>query len=96
MKKINLNQAHQILSNASAILIDDADHAIFPAIAPLEESDENEFLYLGWENDDGLAYDVKFAEGENQEVKVSGSSMFLIDTEGDECQITILQPANLE
>jgi hypothetical protein len=96
MKTITLDEAYHILEDCSAIIIDDADLPLYPHLAPLEDSDENEFLYLGWQNDDGLAYDVKFAEGENKEVKVSGSSMFIIDTEGDEVQFTILHPMNLE
>jgi len=59
----------------------------------------NEFLYIQWE-DEGLEYTLKFCEGDNQEVKVVGSSMFLYDTdsngEKDHTQITILITKELE
>ena len=96
MKTIPLEDAYNILQNNSVIILDDSDHPLFPSMAELDGSDENQFLYLGWQNDDGLSYDLKFAEGENREIKVFGSSMFLIDTEGEEIQIYILQPTNLE
>lgn len=96
MKTIPLEDAHTILQNGSVVIIDDSDSPLLPCMAELDGCDENQFLYLGWENEDGLSYDVKFAEGENRQVKVSGSSMFLIDTEGEEMQIYILQPTNLE
>ena len=95
MKTITLEEAHQILDECSGVIIDN-DVLVYPLLAELEHSDENEFLYLGWDDDQGLSYSIKFAEGENLSVKVSGSSMFLVDTEGDECQLTILEPKQLE
>ncbi len=93
MKTIPLQDAHKILEDASAIIIDDSV-LVYPALSDLEFSDENEFMYLTWDDEDGQEYVLKFAEGDNQEVKISGSSMFLLDTdaEGDEdhIQITIL------
>ena len=93
MKKIPLQEAYKILEDASAIIVDDGV-LVYPALAELEFSDENEFLYITWSDEDGQEYDLHFAEGDNQEVKISGSSMFLIDTdaegEEDATQITIL------
>jgi|APCry1669192062_1035393.scaffolds.fasta_scaffold02542_7 hypothetical protein len=95
MKTIPLKEAYQILEDCSAIITD--DHVVtFPCLSDLEESDENEFLYIGWVGEHGEEYSVKFEEGNNQEIKVSGTSMFLVDNEGDECQITILTPKHLE
>jgi len=99
MKTIPLQDAHKILENASAIIIDDGV-LVYPALADLEFSDENEFMYITWSDEDGQEYALKFAEGDNQEVKISGSSMFLLDTdsegEEDAIQITILTTKELE
>jgi hypothetical protein len=96
MKKINLHQAHILLQNASGILIDEVADPIMPCMADLDGNDENQFLYISWDDDEGMMYDVKFAEGENREVTISGCSMFLIDNEGEEVQITLLIPQILE
>ena len=99
MKTIPLEQAYKILEDASAIIIDDGV-LVYPALSDLEFSDENEFMYLTWSDEDGQEYALKFAEGDNQEVKVSGSSMFLFDTDAndddDHTQITILTTKELE
>ena len=99
MKTITLKEAYQILEDASAIILDDSV-LVYPALDMIEGSDENEFLYLSWDDEDGQEYSLKFCEGENQEVKVVGSSMFLYDTdsdgEEDHIQITILTTKELE
>jgi hypothetical protein len=65
----------------------------------IEGSDENEFLFFRWD-DGGLEYTLKFCEGDNQEVKLVGSSMFLYDTDADGkedyTQLTILITKELE
>ena len=94
MKKITLKEAYQILEDASAIIIDDST-LVYPSLSELEDDELNEFMYLSWD-DEGLGYYLKFLEGDNQEVKVSGSSIFLIDTDREENQITILTTKNLE
>ena len=99
MKTITLEEAYKILQDASAIIIDDSV-LVYPALSDLEFSDENEFLYITWTDDEGQEYDLHFAEGDNQQVKVSGSSIFLLDTdaeaEEDAIQITILTTKELE
>jgi hypothetical protein len=62
----------------------------------LEFSDENEFLYITWNDEEGQVYDLKFTEGDNQEVTVVWSALFLYDTEGDAIQISILTEKELE
>jgi len=99
MKTIPLEEAYKILEDASAIVVDDSV-LVYPALEDLEFSDENEFMYLTWTDDEGQEYTLKFAEGDNQEVKVAGSSMFLLDTdaeaEEDAIQITILTTKEIE
>jgi hypothetical protein len=99
MKDIPLQDAYKILEDASAIIIDDGV-LVYPALAELEFSDENEFMYLTWSDEDGQEYSLHFAEGDNQEVVIEGSSMFLMDTDAeddtDAIQITILTTKELE
>jgi hypothetical protein len=98
MKKITLKEAYNILENASAVILND-DVVLYPSLWELRDDETNEFLYFRWD-DGGLEYALTFNEGDNQEVKISGSSMFLYDTDsnGDEdhTQITILITKELE
>ena len=98
MKTITLKEAYQILEDASAVIIDD-DVVLYPSLWELQDDDTNEFLYFRWD-DGGLEYTLTFKEGDNQEVKVVGSSMFLYDTHAkdkdDHLQITILTTKELE
>lgn len=98
MKTITLKEAYQILEDANAVIIDN-DVVLYPSLQELEDDDTNEFLFFRWD-DGGLDYTLSFKEGDNQEVKVVGSSMFLydIDSDGDEdhIQITILTTKQLE
>jgi hypothetical protein len=94
MKTISLKEAHQILSECSAVIIDD-NAVVYPFTADLEDDDSNEFMYLSWD-DDGLDFSVKFIEGNNKEVAVNGSTMVLYDNEGDVTKLTILVGKNLE
>ncbi len=98
MKTITLKEAYRILEDASAVITDDV--VLYPSLWELTDDETNEFLYLEWENDGGRLFTLKFNEGDNQEVKVVGSSMFLYDTdangEEDHTQIAILTTKNLE
>lgn len=94
MKTITLNQAFNILQNCAAV-VTETHNVTYPNLDKLTGEEENEFMALSWE-EDGLDYGVIFKEGNNQTVKVSGSSMFLEDNEGEEVQLTILVPQNLE
>lgn len=98
MKTISLKEAYQILEDSSAFIINDSA-LVYGGFDDLTGDEENEFLYFSWD-EDGLGYSLKFCEGDNQEVKISGSSMFLYDTdaygEEDHIQITILTTKNLE
>jgi hypothetical protein len=96
--KIPLQKAYQILEDSSAFIIN--DHAlVYAGFDDLTGEEDNEFLYFSWD-EEGLGYSLKFREGDNQEVEIVGSSMFLYDTDAngkeDHTQITILVPKQLE
>lgn len=96
--KIPLQKAFEILEDASAVIINDSV-LVYPSLSDLKDDELNEFLYFQWE-EEGLEYNLKFNEGDNQEVEVIGSSMFLYDTdtmnENDYTHITILTTKELE
>ena len=94
MKTITLKEAHDLLQDASAVIIN-GSFLGYPSIWDLHNNDENEFLYFSL--DEG---NIKFREGDNKIVKICGSSMFLYDIyadgEEDHTQITILTTKELE
>lgn len=89
-KTITLQEAYNILEDCSAVIIDD-NVLVYPSLDELSGDLKNEFLCLSWE-EDGENFEVRFLEGQNQNVQVSGSSLFLIDSEGEDNQLTILEP----
>ena len=93
--KVLLEEAIELLQAASAVIVDD-NAVVYPSVwTEGMGEDDNEFLYLEW--DQGThEYNAKFSEGPNREITVIGSSMFLIDTEGDERQITLLKPWDID
>ena len=93
MKIITLKEAVDVLQNCSAVIWAD-NFLCYPSVNLVGE-DNNEFLRLSVVDDEGLEYNAEFIEKANQSVKVEGSSMFLIDSEGDEVQISILVPVTL-
>jgi hypothetical protein len=100
MKSIPLEEAFKILQDADAIIVDDGA-LVYPALSTLDFSDDNEFMFIIYDDDEGLTYELSFYEGDNQEVSISGSSMFLYTRDsdgasGDHTQITILTTKELE
>ena len=91
--KISLEKAFDILENCSAVIIDSV--VTYPRLSDLDGDTQSVFMCLHWEAE-GLEYAVNFNEGQNKEVKVYGSFMFLIDEAGDEKQLTVLEHKNLE
>jgi len=69
MKTISLEEAYNILEQASAIIVDDA--VIYPSLWELNGDDNNEFLYLSWTDADYNEFSLKFIEGDNREVELS-------------------------
>jgi hypothetical protein len=99
MKTISLKEAYEILERFTTAVVIDDSVLVYPRLSELKDSEDNEFLYLSWE-DEGLEYSLKFSEGKNQSVKVSGSSMFLNDddaeTDADQTELTILDTTPIE
>jgi hypothetical protein len=92
VKTISLLAAMEILRDCAAVIIDD-NGLCYPSIF----EDSEDFLFLKYEDEEGSIFHYIFTQTDNREgIKIAGSSMFLIDGEGDEIQITILAPRNIE
>ena len=90
MKHISLKDAHAILENCAAISWGDEGFLCYPSVSDLDKNGNNQFLYLKSEDKEGQIFTSSFIQNENERVKVSGSTMSLIDEEGGEVDITIL------
>jgi hypothetical protein len=89
MKTITLEEAYKILQNCSAIIVDDYA-LVYPSLYELEYDDEP-FLYLNVEIEK-QEFDYNFTASKNRQVDVMGSSIFLIDDNDEDVQLTILIP----
>lgn len=99
MKTITLEQACNLIEKSSALIINnDVNPVIYPSLWNNSDEDD-EFMYLQYEYE-FCEYNLQFKASDNKEVKVSGSSLFLIDkdakNENDYTQITLLFPMNFE
>ena len=86
---INWNQANRILENSSAIVFEDTvtyfnnistDDDTIEFLPEVEEDDSDRFI---------------FNESDNKEIKCIGSDMWLKEENGEEYQITILAPTQI-
>jgi hypothetical protein len=84
MKTITLQEAINILQNSSAVLF---DHTL--AFGHFGEEADEFFFEVSFE--EGFQdFLFSFLEKDNQEVSVVGASIFLIDADGNEWEITPL------
>jgi len=93
MKLLTFKEAYHALAKCSAVIWED-NLLCYPGL--IDDEGEENFLHLLTSDEDGQEYEAYFSTKDNQEVKVAGSSMFLIDSEGDEVQLTLLETANLD
>ena len=93
MSVITLGKAWDLLNNCVAVVVND-EHLSFPSL-DLLKGDDNEFLFVGWECDK-VKFNMKFLEKDNQEVRVNGFEMYLIDYEGEEVTLNLLFGRKLE
>ncbi|NBR06941.1 MAG: hypothetical protein EBT92_14360 [Planctomycetes bacterium] len=90
MKTIPLKRAHELIEAASAVIVN-RDALMYPSFDDLTGDSDNEFLYLGWTDSDGLEFVIKACEGENQEVEVTDDgNLVLVDDEGEKFELTLL------
>jgi len=92
MKEINLYNAYSILQQCSAIFIE--GRLVEPSLLGYEESPDNEFMCLTWgdeHEDEQYIIEVAFLEGDNETVRIDGCKMYLIGTDGEEEELTLLK-----
>jgi hypothetical protein len=92
-KSINLTQAYDVLSQATAIVLE--GRVLAPVLHSLEYDSAHEFFSIHWEEEE-LEFDIYFQEGDNNEVLIDGHTMTLISTEGEEEEIELLKEFNIE
>lgn len=99
MKVLTLNEAHSFLKKASAVCVNQ-DILVCPIVDELQGDTENNFMHLEWGDDINGYTTLSFNEGDNKEVAVSGTTMFLYHSEAeneyDNVQISILFLQQLE
>lgn len=91
MKTITLQEAFSLIQEANAVIVDD-NALVYPSQYELTGEDDNEWLYLSWE-EELVDFALTFIE-EEAEIKFDGSSIYMEDSDGDECKLTLLVPMN--
>lgn len=91
MKTITLQEAFSLIQEATAVIVDD-NALVYPSQYELTGEDDNEWLYLSWE-EEFVDFALTFIE-EEAEIKFDGSSIYMEDSDGDECKLTLLVPMN--
>lgn len=99
MKVLKLSEAHDLLKKAKLVLVNKRTIAL-PTVNDLLDDPESNFMYLEWEDGINGYCTLSFSEGDNQEVAVSETAMFLYHTESeneyDNVKINILSMQELE
>lgn len=93
MKSANITNAYELIASSSAVLLE--GRALLPELADLEYEPDNWFLKLRW-HEFGLDFEVVFLEGDNQEIQIEGSSLILVNDEGEEEEIILLTEIDAE
>ena len=92
--KITLSQAFDLLSASSAVIVDGV--VTYANLDEIRNDPDNEFLYIGWTDDDGADFCVKAIEGNNQEAIVGRGVLTLVDSEGESFEVTLLEVMDSE
>ena len=94
MKKIiTLQEAYDLISKATAVTVDGfiAGRCFYNIIG----DDYNEWLYLSWEDLNGIDYGTSFIE-ESQEIVLDNSTIYMLDSEDEMTEILLLGPMIIE
>ena len=91
-KTVTIYEAYYFLQQSVGILLE--GRYLEPILFELDEDPAKEWLHLQWDDmheDEMLVVHVAFNEGDNQWVTLKGSNLVLINTDGEEEEITLLQ-----
>ena len=67
---------------------------IEPTLMGYEDEDSNEFMSLSWEEEweaELVTIEVVFVEGDNNKVELDGCVLSLVNSDGDQEEITLLK-----
>lgn len=95
LKMISPKEAHDLLEQSAAVIADD-NLLCYPELQGVTGDPDHTFLKICWVDDEDFSRVLRFTEGDNKFIKVSGTSIFPREHEADEIQITPLRPWNLE
>lgn len=93
MKLISLEEAYSLLEQCAAVVVDN-NAVVYPSLWGLTDDEEDDFLYLSWE-DEGDEFNLKFSQGPNGQVKVENGIMYLIESKGEVISLLLLEPKKI-
>jgi hypothetical protein len=91
-KEITLQDAYYFLRQCTGVLLE--GRFIEPSLLEIEDDYSNEWMCLHWEEEyDGEELDVvvSFNEEDNQKCILNGSTLVLVNTDGEEEELTLLR-----
>ncbi len=92
MKEITLYEAYSILQQCVGVVVE--GRLIEPTLLGYEDSLDHEFMCLSWEEEyeeEDYLIEVVFLEGDNERVELDGCTMYLIGTDGEQEELTLLR-----
>lgn len=90
--EIPLHDAVHIIRQCTGVLLE--GRYLEPHLLEIEDDYSNEWMTLQWEEvycDEELDVVVAFTEGDNQRVLLEGSTLTLVNSDGDEEELTLLR-----
>lgn len=97
MKDIELSVAFDYLMLSEGIIHE--GKTLTMSLIGLEDSPDNEFGYIAWSDDiqdEPVDFIIAFKEGDNETVRIDGSYMTLVNTDGEEEEIQLLAHWDIE
>lgn len=91
MKIIDFNELFEFLEDCHAVAVD-GDVLVYPSLS----DDDELFLWLSWENDKGLIFELSFRKEDNRTAVIKNWTLELTDSEGDVVDITLLKKWDAE
>jgi hypothetical protein len=97
MKTITLEQTYDLFDKNTAIRVVGhyMDYAAMNTKGIVGE-DDTQFMFISWTDYDGRVFDISFLEKYNKEVRIEGERIYPKDEYGDEVDIEIMKPINIE
>lgn len=89
-KRISLHQAHHLVNQATALLID-GGYLAHVCIDNLLGDPANQWLFVSWNNFDDEPVYTHFIE-EEQDILFDGSTLYMQDEDGEDWQLVLLVP----